>query len=141
MSPCKRGFKVSSPLFTSFSLVCNRSYRSFVWLEDYPVNFELILASQEVFNLSLLFLFALRYLEAKKDRVTVVFSTVFKDDDDVIIGKVFMQVCETERNKVTMFSKVIVTRGRLIFFLSPLVHEQYRLLIFVGPLLLPRLNI
>uniref|UniRef100_A0A7N8X9B6 Arp2/3 complex 34 kDa subunit n=1 Tax=Mastacembelus armatus TaxID=205130 RepID=A0A7N8X9B6_9TELE len=31
------------------------------------------------------------YLEAKKDRVTVVFSTVFKDDDDVIIGKVFMQ--------------------------------------------------
>ena len=27
-----------------------------------------------------------------KDRVTVIFSTVFKDDDDVIIGKVFMQV-------------------------------------------------
>lgn len=36
----------------------------------------------------------LRYVESKKDRVTVVFSTVFKDDDDVIIGKVFMQVCE-----------------------------------------------
>uniref|UniRef100_A0A4W3GUU6 Arp2/3 complex 34 kDa subunit n=1 Tax=Callorhinchus milii TaxID=7868 RepID=A0A4W3GUU6_CALMI len=32
------------------------------------------------------------YVEAKKDRVTVVFSTVFKDDDDVVIGKVFMQV-------------------------------------------------
>lgn len=31
-------------------------------------------------------------MEAKKDRVTVVFSTVFKDDDDVVIGKVFMQV-------------------------------------------------
>jgi len=31
------------------------------------------------------------YVEAKKDRVTVIFSTVFKDDDDVIIGKVFMQ--------------------------------------------------
>ncbi|NXQ35418.1 ARPC2 protein, partial [Alaudala cheleensis] len=31
------------------------------------------------------------YVEAKKDRVTVVFSTVFKDDDDVVIGKVFMQ--------------------------------------------------
>uniref|UniRef100_A0A673GVH5 Arp2/3 complex 34 kDa subunit n=1 Tax=Sinocyclocheilus rhinocerous TaxID=307959 RepID=A0A673GVH5_9TELE len=31
------------------------------------------------------------YIESKKDRVTVVFSTVFKDDDDVIIGKVFMQ--------------------------------------------------
>lgn len=35
----------------------------------------------------------LRYVESKKDRVTVVFSTVFKDDDDVVIGKVFMQVC------------------------------------------------
>jgi len=31
------------------------------------------------------------YVEAKADRVTVIFSTVFKDDDDVIIGKVFMQ--------------------------------------------------
>lgn len=31
------------------------------------------------------------YLQAKEDRVTVIFSTVFKDDDDVIIGKVFMQ--------------------------------------------------
>lgn len=39
----------------------------------------------------------LRYVEAKKDRVTVVFSTVFKDDDDVIIGKVFMQVREATR--------------------------------------------
>uniref|UniRef100_A0A672N1L6 Arp2/3 complex 34 kDa subunit n=1 Tax=Sinocyclocheilus grahami TaxID=75366 RepID=A0A672N1L6_SINGR len=38
-----------------------------------------------------LFLIGFRYIEAKKDRVTVVFSTVFKDDDDVIIGKVFMQ--------------------------------------------------
>ena len=35
---------------------------------------------------------SLRYVESKKDRVTVVFSTVFKDDDDVVIGKVFMQV-------------------------------------------------
>lgn len=34
-----------------------------------------------------------RYVEAKKDRVTVIFSTIFKDDDDVVIGKVFMQVC------------------------------------------------
>ncbi|XP_070504290.1 actin-related protein 2/3 complex subunit 2 [Chironomus tepperi] len=31
------------------------------------------------------------YVEAKPDRVTVVFSTIFKDDDDVILGKVFMQ--------------------------------------------------
>ena len=33
-----------------------------------------------------------RYVSAQKDRVTVIFSTVFTDDDDVIIGKVFMQV-------------------------------------------------
>jgi len=31
------------------------------------------------------------YVEAKPDRVTVIFSTVFKDEDDVILGKVFMQ--------------------------------------------------
>jgi len=35
--------------------------------------------------------FFARYIEAKADRVTVVFSTIFKDEDDVIIGKVFMQ--------------------------------------------------
>lgn len=39
------------------------------------------------------YLFSLfRYVQATDDRVTVVFSTVFRDDDDVIIGKVFMQV-------------------------------------------------
>lgn len=32
-----------------------------------------------------------RYVEAKSDRVTVVFSTRFRDEDDVVIGKVFMQ--------------------------------------------------
>ena len=36
-----------------------------------------------------------RYVDARKDRVTVIFSTVFKDDDDIIIGKVFMQVSRT----------------------------------------------
>lgn len=30
-------------------------------------------------------------MEAKSDRVTVVFSTIFRDEDDVVIGKVFMQ--------------------------------------------------
>jgi len=32
------------------------------------------------------------YVEAKADRVTVVFSTLFKDEDDVVLGKVFLQV-------------------------------------------------
>ncbi|XP_012270460.1 probable actin-related protein 2/3 complex subunit 2 [Orussus abietinus] len=31
------------------------------------------------------------YVEAKSDRVTVVFSTLFKDEDDVVIGKMFLQ--------------------------------------------------
>ena len=31
------------------------------------------------------------YVEAKSDRVTVVFSTVFKDEDDMVIGKLFLQ--------------------------------------------------
>lgn len=35
--------------------------------------------------------FCSRYVEAKSDRVTVVFSTRFRDEDDVVIGKVFMQ--------------------------------------------------
>ncbi|XP_043278727.1 probable actin-related protein 2/3 complex subunit 2 [Venturia canescens] len=31
------------------------------------------------------------YVEAKSDRVTVVFSTIFKDEDDMVIGKMFLQ--------------------------------------------------
>jgi len=31
------------------------------------------------------------YVEAKSDRVTVIFSTIFKDADDIILGKVFLQ--------------------------------------------------
>lgn len=32
------------------------------------------------------------YVEAKADRVTVIFSTLFKDPDDIVIGKLFLQV-------------------------------------------------
>lgn len=35
--------------------------------------------------------FKSRYVEAKSDRVTVVFSTIFKDEDDMVIGKLFLQ--------------------------------------------------
>ncbi|KAJ6224061.1 hypothetical protein RDWZM_002606 [Blomia tropicalis] len=31
------------------------------------------------------------YVEAQADRVTVIFSTIFKDEDDIVLGKVFMQ--------------------------------------------------
>lgn len=33
-----------------------------------------------------------RFIEAKADRVTVIFSTIFKDPEDVILGKLFLQV-------------------------------------------------
>jgi hypothetical protein len=32
------------------------------------------------------------YVDASSDRVTVIFSTVFKDPDDNVIGRVFMEV-------------------------------------------------
>jgi hypothetical protein len=32
------------------------------------------------------------YVDASADRVIVIFSTVFKDPDDNIIGRVFMEV-------------------------------------------------
>lgn len=31
------------------------------------------------------------YVEAKQGSVTVIFSTIFKDEDDIVLGKVFMQ--------------------------------------------------
>ena len=43
----------------------------------------------------------IRYVSALKDRVTVIFSTVFTDDDDIIIGKVFMQEFKERRGSGT----------------------------------------
>ncbi|XP_002125714.2 actin-related protein 2/3 complex subunit 2-like [Ciona intestinalis] len=39
------------------------------------------------------------YVESKKDRVTVIFSTVFKDESDVTFGKVFMQEFKESRRR------------------------------------------
>jgi actin related protein 2/3 complex subunit 2 len=33
------------------------------------------------------------YIKASHDRVTVIFSTVFREETDRIFGKVFLQVC------------------------------------------------
>ncbi|XP_065176627.1 actin-related protein 2/3 complex subunit 2-A-like [Sycon ciliatum] len=46
------------------------------------------------------------YVSADKDRVTVIFSTLFKDDDDVIIGKVFMQEFKEGRRGSTTAPQV-----------------------------------
>ncbi|ESO08765.1 hypothetical protein HELRODRAFT_186765 [Helobdella robusta] len=47
------------------------------------------------------------YVEAKKDRVTVIFSTVFRDVDDVIIGKVFMQEFKEGRRQYQQAPQVL----------------------------------
>lgn len=36
------------------------------------------------------------YVKASHDRVTVIFSTVFREETDRIFGKVFLQVCRSE---------------------------------------------
>lgn len=47
------------------------------------------------------------YVAAQKDRVTVIFSTVFKDDDDIIIGKVFMQEFKEGRRRYQQAPQVL----------------------------------
>lgn len=47
------------------------------------------------------------YVDAQKDRVTVIFSTIFKDDDDVVIGKVFMQEFKEGRRKFQQAPQVL----------------------------------
>ena len=62
------------------------------WKKDVkPVMLMMITVLIRVYYFDVYFVF-IRYVEAKKDRVTVIFSTVFKDSDDIVIGKVFMQV-------------------------------------------------
>ena len=34
------------------------------------------------------------YIKASHDRVTVIFSTIFRDETDKVFGKVFLQVCQ-----------------------------------------------
>jgi actin related protein 2/3 complex subunit 2 len=46
-------------------------------------------------------------VEAKKDRVTVIFSTVFRDDDDIVIGKIFMQEFKEGRRQYQQAPQVL----------------------------------
>lgn len=50
------------------------------------------------------------YVEAKADRVTVVFSTIFKDDDDVVLGKVFLQEFKEGRRASATAPQVLFSR-------------------------------
>lgn len=47
------------------------------------------------------------YVASQEDRVTVIFSTVFKDDDDVIIGKIFMEEFKEGRRSAHQAPQVL----------------------------------
>lgn len=51
------------------------------------------------------------YIQAQGDRVTVIFSTVFKDPDDVIIGKVFLQELTEVRRRIDRAPQVLYSQG------------------------------
>ncbi|KAH9279760.1 Actin-related protein 2/3 complex subunit 2 [Echinococcus granulosus] len=47
------------------------------------------------------------YVQALEDRITVIFSTVFKDADDVVIGKIFMQELTEVRRRYDRAPQVL----------------------------------
>lgn len=47
------------------------------------------------------------FVRALEDRVTVIFSTTFKGDDDIILGKVFMQEFSETRRKFQQAPQVL----------------------------------
>ncbi|KAG5441554.1 Actin- protein 2/3 complex subunit 2 [Clonorchis sinensis] len=51
------------------------------------------------------------YIQAQGDRVTVIFSTVFKEPDDVIIGKVFLQELTEVRRRIDRAPQVLYSQG------------------------------
>ena len=59
------------------------------------------------------------FVEAKVDRVTVVFSTIFKDDDDVVLGKVFLQEFKEGR-------RASATAPTVLFSKDPPLGKQMR---------------
>eukprot|EP01147_Barroeca_monosierra_P004844 gene4844-6875_t len=52
------------------------------------------------------------FLNAMKDRVTVVFSTLFTDKDDVVIGKVFMKAFQDVRGRNPAAPQVIFSHDK-----------------------------
>ncbi|KAI1729629.1 arp2/3 complex, 34 kD subunit p34-Arc domain-containing protein [Ditylenchus destructor] len=51
------------------------------------------------------------FIEAKSDRVTVIFSTIFRDPDDVILGKVFLQEFREGRKASQTAPQVLYSVG------------------------------
>ena len=94
-------------LFVSWS----DSYKSCFWFRRLS---DVTLMLRHYQSLSVAWcLVCFRYVEAKSDRVTVIFSTVFKDDDDIVIGKVFMQVIV----KIVVYSAQLLECENCSFYL------------------------
>jgi hypothetical protein len=51
------------------------------------------------------------YMQASPDRVTVIFSTVFREETDRIFGKVFLQVCVVQYTGDITYNIVPGIRG------------------------------
>lgn len=51
------------------------------------------------------------YISAQTDRVTVIFSTLFKDPDDIIIGRVFLQEFKDARKQYQQAPQVLFSYG------------------------------
>ncbi|KAL5258905.1 hypothetical protein ACHWQZ_G009391 [Mnemiopsis leidyi] len=51
------------------------------------------------------------YISAQTDRVTVIFSTLFKDPDDIVIGKVFLQEFKDARKAHQQAPQVLFSYG------------------------------
>lgn len=70
------------------------------------------------------------YVQALPDRVVVIFSTVFKDADDVIIGKVFLQVYDMVRPEELMarvlkrLAVMLTTLETFITFKFSFLHHR-----------------
>lgn len=58
------------------------------------------------------------YIRASPDRVTVIFSTVFREETDRVFGKVFLQVSRPRRTQRQSF-RDIATRNSLMLDVSP----------------------
>ena len=50
------------------------------------------------------------YLEARNDRITVVFSTIFKHEDDIVLGKVFLRELQEGGRRAANSPQVIFTK-------------------------------
>uniref|UniRef100_A0A8C5P058 Arp2/3 complex 34 kDa subunit n=1 Tax=Jaculus jaculus TaxID=51337 RepID=A0A8C5P058_JACJA len=80
------------------------------------------------------------YVGSKKDRVTVVFSTVFEDDGDVVIGKVFMQGFKEGRKDSHTAPQVLFSHRQPLLELKDRdVQGHFSLSLFSGAPVTPKL--